>query len=252
MKRLFSLVHVRTPILGVLGGCLAIAVAIGAQLVAWDSDPATIWGAAVGVPLAALAVVLPVVVWASQPRLHLDDLDRMLAGQAWAHWRYDEADWRAANEAEARRDRRSAHGAAWMALVVGLVILGAGLLGVPGLVSVGAMITGLYLVLIAVVAVAGTGPAARRATTGEIFVSPLGVYRRPGGYVMLFAVGVGLVAVELVEGDVLVIRFIVQVVNRFGTRRLETAAEVAVPRGHEAEARALVERFRTEVLAETR
>ncbi|WP_344863528.1 hypothetical protein [Planomonospora alba] len=251
MIRLFSIVHLRTLLLTSLGGTVVIAVALRLLLRGWDQGPGAVWLLSLGLPAAVLLVVLLVLATTTRPQEHLREMERMLAGQGWAHWHYDEDAWRAANGVESRRDRRDSYTAALLALAVGLVAAVIGLVaGVDLFVFAGVLSAGMALVALAAVATAGTALPARGSPRGEIHISPLGVYRRPGGYVALRSLGTRLCGVDLVEaagGDPAVLRFTAMVQGRGGAVPTRLA-DVAVPPGREDEARALVRRFHDEVL----
>jgi hypothetical protein len=96
-------------------------------------------------------------------------------------------------------------------------------------------------------AIGGTSTSlfARRKRRGEIYISPTGIFRRPGGYTPLRGFGYWLDNVELREAERTYIHFDV----RISTRPVkQSLADIEVPPGREAEARDLVARLQNEVL----
>ena len=170
---------------------LGLVGAIG--LVAFGGYSPVIFITAIG-----FAIIAPLLLGAymiPMSRAYLADIDRMLVGHSWAHWRYDEASWSIALGA-----KRPARGG--------------------------------------------------QQSTGEVYISPIGVYARPGDYTPLFGAGLALRAIELDESRAPRLRFCGVTVNpgASGIALPTDIVSLAVPRGHEAEARDLVSRFRTEIL----
>jgi hypothetical protein len=164
------------------------------------------------------------------------------------HWTYDEEAWASANEIEATRLRRTAYVGALFGLVGALVIVVVSLpLGEAGaaLRFSGALVAGGSLVAIATIGGTSASLLARRHRRGEIYISELGILRRPGGYTPLRGFGYWLQNVELRGSARQYIHFDITVTNRPGT---DSLADVQVPPGREAEARDLVARLRREVL----
>ncbi|MFI6451641.1 hypothetical protein ACIBF6_08790 [Streptosporangium amethystogenes] len=184
-----------------------------------------------------------------RPQVYLRDMDRMPAGQSWAHWHYDEADWKAANDIERRRDRRNSYTALLVMMAIGLVCVVVGFAASEDTaIFAGALTTAIGLVGMAIATT--TTLMARSRPQGEIYISSLGVYRLPGGYAALHSPGVRLHKVDVVEADDEIpafLRFTGMVQGRFGETSAKLA-EVAVHSGGEDEARALAQRFQTEVL----
>jgi len=252
MTRWFSIVLVRMLVLMCLGVGLVMGFAFwlmlrGAEGFEGGAGLAFAFGIPAGAVLLALLIALPLV----KPWIYTRDIDSMRAGNAWAHWRYDENEWRAANQIEGQRNRRNSYTGAAFAVVLGLVVL---LMGLgqdkpddrEGFVFTGAVVMGAGVVLIVTILATSVDRLARRASTGEIYISPVGIYRRPGGYVALFGFGVRVHQVALVDGTPPVVRFDTAVRQRYRTAK-EHWADIAVPAGHEDEAKGLVERFRATI-----
>ncbi|MEU0486650.1 hypothetical protein ABZ260_46735 [Streptosporangium sp. NPDC006013] len=252
MTRLFSILHLRAPLAGLLGTTVMMVVGLRLGSIGWDQGPGAAWLVSLGIPVAALLVTLLIFAVALRPQTHLQDMNRMLAGQSWAHWHYDEADWKAANDIEGRREQeqRNSCTAPLLALAVGLVMVAAGAAaGAHGVIVIGVTIAFVALLYIMAVGVAllrhGT-LMARSRPRGEVYIGPLGVYRRPGGYAALYEFGFRLREVDFIDATnetPACLRFTVRAKGE-----LWPLTDVAVPPGREEEARALVQRFQTEVL----
>ncbi len=208
------------------------------------------------IPLLLGPPVLALGAWATvvQPgRIYVEDLARMRAGEAWAHWRYDEAGWAGVVAREAaleRRQRRQflgvAGGTGAVLLAMALLVptasrplslaLVAGVLALLGTVGLG---LGLF----------GAAPRAGRQRAGAVYITPLGVAFEPGGYVPLVGPGQALreVSLEQPPAGLAWLRFRA-LVSRRGGATVEEVAAVAVPPGEEVAARELIARFRREVL----
>ena len=253
MPSLFSIVLLRMIVLLCVG--VAAVMAFGAWLLIRDGEAVSRsleLFVLFGMPATVVAICLLIAVPLIAPWRYTRDIAGMRAGQAWAHWRYDEAGWRAANQVEGRRNRRNSYTSAAFGVALGLLVLLIGLaMDDPddrdGFVFAGAAVAGCSLVAILTILSASADTLARRKPTGEIYISPLGIYRNPGGYVALQSFGVRVRSVAFVEGTPAVVRFDTQVQQRYGSTR-EHWADVAVPAGHEDEARKLVERFRAHIL----
>jgi hypothetical protein len=250
MPSLFSIVLLRMIVLICVGVAAVMALALW-LMVRGGVDRSLELFMLLGLPTIVVAIALLVAVPLIAPWRYTRDIADMRAGQAWAHWRYDEAGWSAANRVEGRRNRRNSYTGAALGVAVGLVVLLIGLaMDDPddreGIVFAGALVAGCSLVAALTILSASADTLARRKPTGEIYISPLGIYRNPGGYVALRSFGVRIRSVELIEGTPAVVRFDTQVQQRYGSTR-EHWADVAVPAGHEDEARKLVERFRAHI-----
>ncbi|GAB3848821.1 hypothetical protein GCM10027610_070990 [Dactylosporangium cerinum] len=186
-----------------------------------------------------------------QPRRYLDDMARLTRGECWAHWTYDEQQWRTADTIEAARRRRgnlSAH----LMIGLGAVIAVIGLVWDDPAAATFGWIGGFCVVVgLAVVAVAplgGSGLPARRERTGELRISAIGVLRRPGRYAAFAPTG-PLTAVTLVAGPPMRVVFTTTTSGSDGATQQHQLADLLVPVGREEEARALVQRFNAEVVA---
>lgn len=252
MARIFSIVQVRMIVLVLAGVAVVLGLALwGAASGAAGASRSVVLFVALGVPGLTLVIALLVAVPLLTPWLYTRDIASMRAGQALVHWHYDEVDWHAANRIEERRNRRNSYTSAGIGVAFGLVLLLIGLgMGDPDdgrtFVFVGVAMTGCCVVVILTIWATSVERLARRKPTGEIYISPLGIYRDPGGYVVLRSLGVRVCGVELIEGRRPVVRFDAQVKQRYGSTRRHWA-DVAVPAGREDEARQLVERFRADL-----
>ena len=252
MPRLFSIVVFRMIVILCLGVGVVTSLALWllARNLGW-SRSSDVWLVAFGVPAAGLLIVIPIVLYAVRPWMYLRDMDDMLAGRAWAHWRYDAQAWRAANRMETRRNRRTSFAAALSGLGLGLAVAAVGQAmqdrdARTSLVFAGALTAGLSLLALLVMETTSPATLARFRRRGEIYISPVGIYRRPGGYTAMIGFGVVLRQVELVDGTPPHLRFITVVQGSAGATK-QRWADVAVPAGREDDARQLVKRFRTEV-----
>jgi hypothetical protein len=253
MTRWFSIVLVRMLVLVCVGVAAVMGFAFwfmlrGAE--GWGSGAAVAF--AFGIPGAAVLLAFLIALPLLAPWRYTNDMNSMRSGGAWAHWRYDEAEWSAANSIEGRRNRRNSYTGAAFALGLGLVILLIGLAvddpdSRETWLFVGSIMTGGGVVLILTILSTSVDTLARRKPTGEIYISPMGIYRQPGGYVALLGFGVRVHRVEFVDGKPSVVRFDTSVQQRYGTTK-EHWADVAVPAGHEDEAKKLVDRFRATIL----
>jgi hypothetical protein len=252
MTSLFSIVLLRMTVLVCVGVAAIMALALWLLVRGGDGVSRSLQlFLLLGMPATVVAIALLVAIPLIAPWRYTRDIANMRAGHALVHWRYDEAEWRAANRVEGRRNRRSSYTSAAFGVALGLVVLLIGLaVDDPDdrevFVFTGALTAGCSLVAILTILSASADTLARRKPTGEIYISPLGIYRNPGGYVALRSFGVRVRGVEFVEGTPPVVRFDTQVQQRYGSTR-EHWADVAVPAGREDEARHLVDRFRTHI-----
>ncbi|MER6177453.1 hypothetical protein [Streptosporangium sp. NPDC001681] len=249
MTRLFSIVHLRSSLLMSLGVTVLMVVGLRIMFSDWEQGPGAAWLISLGIPVGALLVLWLILAVMLRPQVYLRDMNQMLAGQSWAHWHYDEADWKAANDIERRRDRRNSYTTLLVMMAIGLVSVVVGFaMSDDTAIFAGALITAIGLVGMAIATT--TTLMTRSRPQGEIYISPLGVYRLPGGYAVLYSPGVRLHEVDFVEANNEIpafLRFTGMVQGRFGETSSKLA-DVAVPSGGEDEARALVQRFQTEVL----
>ncbi|GAA2360258.1 hypothetical protein [Dactylosporangium salmoneum] len=260
---MLEIIAFRTILLVALG----VSVVIG--LVAWfatnglegTSRPAGLV-MAIGVPGVGVLLALLLTLLIVKPWYYTRDIADMLAGKAWAHWRYDEAEWRAGNRVEGRRNRGNQYTAGVFVLLLGATMLLCGLgLDDPQarneMMLAGAASVGVAVVILLVILSMNAHTRARRSPAGDVYISPLGIYRRPGGYTILHGYGTRVHNIELVDGPPAVVQFDVRVqqrgltdgplVHRYTIQR-EQATDVLVPAGCEDEARTLLERFRDEIL----
>lgn len=245
MARLFLVVPFRVLVI-VFGLFSALLIAGGAVLVSATGKP-VLWVIPILTDAVLLLVAVPLGILVNRP--YLFDLDRMRRGEVWAHWSYDEAGWRAANRLESRREWRSVRypGILLPAIGAGVAVFGLGSRQ-PAFAGVGAFLAGCGLAVVAAVVLGGGTLAARTRPRGEVYITPVGVYRRPGGYTPVFAVRQALRAVTLVpDGDVHYLRFDVARRNQYGTTVSE-GTRVLVTVDQIEDAQMLVERFNTEIL----
>jgi hypothetical protein len=167
-------------------------------------------------------------------------------GDGWARWQYDETQWREATRIEARHSRQNSRKVTLVVLAVGVLAAFVGSLASRSgwmflLIGLGfAAIAGyVHLVMLA----NDVTTWARTRKTGEVYITKLGIYRFPGGYTPLSNAGYQLRDVTLVGTTPATLRFEVERASFLVPR--STLAEVAVPAGHEEEARQAVDRFRS-------
>lgn len=208
------------------------------------------WALIVFLPLGLLLLLTAMLIVMVQPWRHASDIKAMLAGNAWAHWTYDEAGWQAANRYDERAYKRWVRGTL-VALAVSVFLLLIGILGGKGAVDVtifGGI--GIFVASTGLVALLVGNPmrTARRAKRGDIYVSRHGIYRRPGGYTPLdLRTGVRYESVDLVDRPTPHIHIEISVRTKASWRR-KTLTDVGVPPGHQDEARALVAQLRSTVV----
>jgi hypothetical protein len=230
---------------------VSIATVLAVVAVVNPSDGPS-WWVVVFAPLVLLLVMVAVVSLVSQPWRYAADITAMRSGEAWVHWTYDEAAWRAANRYDERRNALWIRVALTVMAVGGLMLL----IGVPGgLRTVGVSSFGGSLVFIAatflvLLTLGDPGWVARRAARGEIYVSRRGIYRRPGGYTPLdLRYRTRYESADLVDRPTPHIHIETSFNTGSGvvwTRR--TLTDVGVPPGREDEARTLVDLLRRHVL----
>jgi hypothetical protein len=244
VTRLFLVVPFRMLLImfGLFG---LVILAGGAVLVAALHDP-TYWILPILTDALLLIIVVPLGIVLN--RAYLYDIDRMLGGEVWAHWTYDEAGWRAANNLEGLREWRSTRWPGILFPVIGAGFAFYGLVsGQPVYIGVGGFLAGCGLAAALAIMLGSATIAARRRSRGEVYITPFGVYRRPGGYTPLFAFGQALRAVRLVPyGDVHYLCFDVVRRNQYGSTRDE-GTRVLVTVDQIEDAQMLVERFQTEI-----
>jgi hypothetical protein len=101
------------------------------------------------------------------------------------------------------------------------------------------------------IAALGRPALAGRRATGDIYISPLGVYAQPGGYTPLFGPALAPRDVALQEGSAPRLQFrglTKSSSGSFSTTLPIDLFTIAVPPGRETAARDLVARFQTEIL----
>jgi hypothetical protein len=227
-----------------------MTVGIAAFLAAMTAVADVSWALIVFLPLGLFLLLTAILLTMVHPWTHASDIKAMLAGDAWAHWTYDEAGWRAANQYDERTYKRYVRGTT-IALAVGVFLLLVGILGGKGAIEVtilGGIGTFLALVGLVTLLVGNPMRTARRAKQGEIYVSRHGIYRRPGGYTQLdLHANIRYESVDLVDRPTPHIHIEISVRTNAGWRR-KTLTDVGVPRGHQDEARTLVAQLRNKVV----
>src|SRR5262245_34092645 len=198
MSRWFEQTAFRVGVV-VIGGIIILLVG---GLTMWHlADPR------VGLSLVVWMSTLPSVLMAllflvyARPWRYAADINRMLAGEAWAHWTYDAAEWRVGMDSDWRAYRRVTvitQGALAASAFLLLLWLITGLREL-GLVVIGGFGVAMSL-LILISQLVNPTRAVRRSTQGEIYISEHGVYRRPGGYLSLDATaGMKIDSVDVVD-----------------------------------------------------
>jgi hypothetical protein len=104
------------------------------------------------------------------------------------------------------------------------------------------------LAVVAAASLGGSGLPARRERTGELWISAIGVLRRPGRYAAFAPTG-PLTAVTLVAGPPMRVVFTTTISGSDIATQQHQLADLLVPVGRVEEARALVQRFNAEVVA---
>jgi hypothetical protein len=187
-----------------------------------------------------------------QPAPFGRDIRAMLRGDSWAHWQYDETQWREAIRIETQRSRRGLRKPTLVVLATGAVVALVGLAASGGsgvvLLLIGVGSAGIWGYVCLVMLATNVDTWARTRKTGEISISRLGIYHRPGGYTPLTSAGYQLSNVTLINAAPAYLRF--EVTHRRSLLLPRTAlADVVVPVGREDEASQLVDRFRTQLAA---
>ena len=220
---------------------LGLAVVAAAVLLAVDR----IWALVVGVVALAVLITLPILVVFG--RVYVRDMRRLLAGEHWARWRYEPAEWERFAAHEWARTRREARFGGIASRILAIVIaVFAALVGGSG--SVALLAAGLVLAVGLVVSLgiylAGRARYARRGReVGDVTVGPLGVHH-PGRYAPLAGFNLRLAAVRVEPGTPSVLHLVTKSWSQYGARTQET--RVPIPHGREADAEALAARFRAE------
>lgn len=209
--------------------------------------PGQVWWIAIGFAGLVVVVILPLLIYMYGDQV--SHIERMLDGGAWAHWTYDQGEWRVANRVEARRNRKSTLGSLKyllpVAVVGGLIALAfpTGSEGRAGLLFAAGLTAGMGLLVSGILMILSTATLARTAKRGEIYFDPVGIYRRPGGFQQLIGFGQVLRRVDLHDGPPAHLSFECVTMQGSGSTSKASAARVVVPAGRGEEARQLVERF---------
>lgn len=194
--------------------------------------------------LVVALICLPVMAYSGRKaRREIQDL---LAGNHWAHWRYAEDEWRRFADAEWARTQRKARKLALQLFVIlflfiFLLALSQGAPLAPAF--LGAALAGLGIGLLVGFLVHRFGRSTynRRLTVlGEVYIGPNSLYQE-GRYNTWRGLGTSLEKVEVQPGDPAVLHFEVLVSSGRSSRTHEI--RVPIPRGCEEEAQKLVVRF---------
>lgn len=250
VARAFAVVLYRTT--AALTLCFGVVLTygmVGAILILDGDDTMPL---ILGIGAATTALILIILLKPMWPGKFVRDIKRMRAGGPGVRWVYTRREWRAANRLEVRRIGWSTFTWTFIGLIAGVAAIVAGLLFASSQVrELLSWLGGLILVVTAagtaVVAALSSPLQACTRRRGEIDVSPLGIYRQPGGYLPFFWFTSALHDVQLSDGPPLHLRLLAVAQNSGGKEKLWTT--IAVPAGREGEAGQLVELLRAEIVA---
>ena len=254
MVRWFAVMPFRRLVVALLGFEIMMGLVIAlVGVTEHPANPDIVWQLALGIPAAVVVIGSPVVLLVLRPWLFRRDINEMLTGAAWAHWQYDQREWKAATYVEHQRERKSSFGQPVAAGAVGafVAVIGLAMQSDFGstLAFTGFAMIGTGLVIIAATLVTNAATVARLGRRGDIYVSKLAVYRKPGGYLPLTGPDYVLCDVRFIDAArPPIVRFEARVRRRGGDVAVEPWVDVMVPTGRDDEGRALVERFKTELL----
>jgi hypothetical protein len=188
------------------------------------------------------------VVWLG--RRYSGDMDRLLAGEHWAHWQLTPAE----RERFVTGERTRSHGEArrYLLYSLGLAIFGALLMWAYTETATGAAIgfgvlgaAGLLVVLTTWLW-GGARPRREATNLDDIYLGDLGIYHL-GRYMPVRGFNLFLTRTDYQPGDPPVLHFEVGSRTQHGSVRTNEV-RVLVPAGREAEAEALAERFQRELV----
>lgn len=251
LNRLFSIVPFRLIFTICLAFCLIMGLGGSLLILLFHFTP-FLWITVIGFELITLGLLFPVLIMLYRP--YLSDMERMLTGEAWIHWRYSSEEWQSFKHQEARFNRRNYLGVALTMLVAGIVAILVGLVQPTSSdmreswLWAGGMTIGIGLLVSLILFALSNSTVARNTDQGEVYISPMGIYQVPGGYQPLFGFGQVLRQIELKPGQPSYLRFDCLVRRSAYNSTTEDMAEIAIPVGREAEARDLIERFNLEIL----
>jgi hypothetical protein len=256
LKRTFSGLFVITTyrILTIIMMGLGLLVAFGGavMILTYHNDP-ILW---LGVILFEFLLPVPfIILLILLSRRYLRDIEGMMDGKAWAHWRYNAQEWQSFNKVESRRDRREVLKEAPYTFMSGGAMLVIGLMvGLKDFTAnlfvwLGVLIIGAGVVRVVLSLRAGATAGSGWNSQSEVYISPLGIYRVPCGYKPLFGVGQSLCQVKLNPGEPTTITFDCMIRrDSTSTGYNMKVADLVIPAGCEDEAKNLVERFNNEIL----
>jgi len=218
-------------------GLLALAL-VAVQLVWFFGGAEKIMGLFIAISLAFVAGIFAATgIYLSI--MQASQLRQMLAGDYWAHWNYTDQDVRHFSQHETVRTKKDMRFSFFFAIVFGLVV--GGLMWLLTSSQAFGLLTGGFAFLLGIALFlqdAGRGKAYVYPEPGvnEIYLGQQGVYQ-PGKFFPFDH----LLRVELEGGDPPLTLLFYIVVSTYS----KAPVRVGVPYGREAEAKQLVERFRT-------
>ena len=193
------------------------------------------------IPTAALCIGLVVYM----ARRFDENRKRLIGGEHWAHWRFAAGERDRFIVQEQTRSRRDARRYLLYSLI--LALIGAGAVGyqtddTKG-VAIGFAVFGAAGLLVVLTTLRWGKATPREDATDldDIYLGELGIYQM-GRYTPVKGPNIFLTGVELIADQPAAIRFDISSRSQYGIRTNEV--RVAVPTGKEAEAAAVVDRFR--------
>jgi hypothetical protein len=174
------------------------------------------------------------------------DLERLLDGNAWAHWRLSSDERAAFLQEDRTRTRETSKRYALYSL--GLIPFGALFAWLFTRDATGAMLGALafgaagLLVVVTTLLWDGTRPRHDASDIDEVYLGDLGVYAF-GRFTPLSGVNLSLKTVTMTKSDPSYLTFTVVSRGEYGNQQPRDVS-VPIPAGHEEEAETLVERFK--------
>jgi hypothetical protein len=182
------------------------------------------------------------------------DIKRLLNGTLWAEWQYAPDDWQ--RIVQQKLDAESQIFKPWYNLIIGpiigVVIAGVALFGIkdPQITPIMLLVAGgvtLLFILSGVITplVLRSNRQARyrkrlKVESPRVYIGPMGMYHETEGYTSLDRLG----GVDYIPSDAAITFQVYHRSERYGTFRFPVSVEV--PRGREADAEALANRFHQE------
>jgi len=196
--------------------------------------------------IAALATLLIMGLIIAMARGFGHDLQRLLDGNAWAHWHLTSAERDAFLQDDRERTRETSKRYALYSLA--LIPLGALFAWLFTRDAKGAMLGALafggagLLVVVTTLLWDGTRPRQDASDLDEVYLGDLGIYAF-GRFTPLSGVGLSLKAIKLTKSDPSYLTFTTVSRGEYGEQQPRDIS-VPIPAGHEEEAETLVERFK--------